>query len=149
MTETKQSGGKEFIAVLIMIALAAVLAWILQAVFSQYGALGQILAIAVFAALGYYVEMHFCAVYTYTIEGDKLVVTRALGKRRVKEYVFTKQELKSMTKTAPSGRVKHYGTFTLTRANRVYIRDNSGKTAAIDPSPEFFKKLKRAAGNVR
>ena len=143
----KQENKAGFIQYIISL-LAGILIWILCDAIGMVvknALISDIIFIVIGAIFVYFIYVHYCAVFLYETDEDKLKITRILGHKKVTEEIHF-EKINKMYLEKPEKLPKntvYYTVKTFMRKNFCYIvYDKNEKCVVIEPDNEFIEILK-------
>lgn len=146
-TEINKAGVKHFLLLLLSTAVIGTVLSYLKFVFSSKLFI-DIITIAVFLVIGYFVFMRYCAVFEYSTDGKVLSIVRKIG-RNTKVTEIEVKKIKKFTqdkaKAQPPKNPTNMCVSILSKKNAyyvVYFENNVKKAILFEPSEELIKHIK-------
>lgn len=154
MEEKRTGGGKEFIFSMLWAILFMYFGQYITYVMPSYKIVGTIITILLFCILGFFVLTRYAAIFTYGFKDDILRINRSIGHRN-KEVEMYISEVKSITKTRPSVKVKNvYNMRTSVFSSKktyyvVYERSGIVNMLVFEPTDVLAKKIQSRKKNSK
>lgn len=146
-TEINKAGTKHFLLLLLATAVTGTFLSYLKFIFSSKLVI-DIVTIAVFLVIGYFVFMRYCAVFEYSTDGKVLSIVRRIG-RNTRIIEIEVKKIKKLTqdkeKANPPKKITNMCVSILSKKNAyyaVYFENNVKKAILFEPSDELIKNIK-------
>lgn len=146
-TEKKAAKIREFLFTLVMACVCYEIGRLVRDVLTSYKVIGDLIAIALFCVLAYFVITRYAASYTYSVGGGVLKVTRSIG-HRVTAVETEISSIKKISASKPDKKPEHIYRMTphiLPNKRTRYVIFGRGKVEKMivfEPSAELLKALK-------
>lgn len=152
MSEEITAGIKQFMIVILISAILYVVCATIMSMFGSYAFIGALIAMGLYATLGYFVLVRYAARFEYSLNNGRLRMTRYIGKRtREVEFLCT-DIVRTLYGVKPSNFVKRptnmHRSLIKTKSN-LYIeyKDKEGKLCGVVIEPS--QKLRNRIENER
>ncbi len=146
-TQINKAGVKHYLLLLLLTAVTGTLLSYLKVVFSSRMVV-EVITIAVFFTIGYFVFMRYCAVFEYATDANVLRLTRRIG-RNVRTVEIEVRKIKKLTQdkamAQPPKKSVNMCVSLLSKKNvyyAVYFENNVKKAVLFEPSKEFIQHMK-------
>ena len=148
MIQEKKAGLKQFLWVIVSIILIITIFDLIRYIIPSYKVVVDILSFISIIIFGYEVLIHYSAVFTYTVDENRMKINRCIGKRN-KEVEFSVSSVKYVTSKKPETKyIYNFNPNILTGKNSKYIvYDSKRITEAVlievdSKMSEYLKRFK-------
>lgn len=148
MIQIKKAGLKQFLWVILSIILIVTLFDLIRYIIPSYKVIIDILSLIGIIIFGYEVLIHYSAVFTYTVDENRMKINRCIGKRN-KEVEFSVSSVKYVSSKKPDIKnIYNFNPNIFTGKNSKYIvYDSKRITEAIlieadSQMNEYLKRFK-------
>lgn len=148
MEEKRTAGTKEFFIALVWAIFLFTINQYAGAALKSYHIAANLLGLAMFCVLGFFVLTRYCASYTYTVKNGRVRVSRTIG-HRVKELDFAVSNIKSISPGSTKAKAKNIFNMTTKAISKkgtyciVFNKKGFDEAVIFEPSGEMAEYIKQ------